>query len=57
MRTLKSYVIIGQKVTIHETTEGWVALGYSNDGLPSFSSPITEKEARTILETYEYHEH
>ena len=57
MRTLKSYVIIGQKVTIHETTEGWVALGHSNDGLPSFSRSITEKKARAILEAYEHHEH
>lgn len=54
MRTIRSYVMHGQRVGLHETDLGWVALAIGNDGLPMASKPITFDEAQLALGRYQH---
>jgi hypothetical protein len=55
MRTIRSFVFPGSRVSIHDTTEGWVASATGDDGLPMASKPITREEAASVLQRYPHH--
>lgn len=54
MRTIRSYVMHGQRVSLHETDQGWVALATGDDGLPMASKSITPAEAQLALGRYQH---
>ncbi len=54
MRTLRSFIFPGSRVTIHDTDIGWVALAIGDDGVPMASKPITREEACSVLSRYEH---
>lgn len=54
MRTIRSFVIHGERVSLHETDLDWVALAIGNDGLPMVSKPITPAEAQLALGRYQH---
>lgn len=54
MHTIRSYAMHGQRVSLHETDLGWVALAIGDDGLPMASKPITPDEAQLALGRYQH---
>lgn len=54
MHTICSYAMHGQRVSLHETDLGWVALAIGDDGLPMASRAITCKEAQLALGRYQH---
>jgi len=54
MRTIRSFVFPGERVSIHDTDIGWVALAIGDDGLPMASKSITREEAALALGRYEH---